>query len=70
MIYEILVPLILIYLIYIGYFLYDLTHVIKTTKYVPKLVWGLVICLSVPLGGLLYYVLGRQLEGEKREKNR
>jgi hypothetical protein len=33
-------------------------------------VWGLVICLSVPLGGLLYYVLGRQLEGEKREKNR
>ncbi|MDO7805403.1 hypothetical protein Q7Q91_10485 [Lactiplantibacillus pentosus] len=70
MIYEILVPLILIYLMYVGYFLYDLTHVIKTTKYLPKLVWGLVICLSVPLGGLLYYVLGRQLEGDKREKNR
>lgn len=51
-------PLLIVGVAFAAYCLYDLVRA-PTVRHLPKLVWGLVICLSIPLGGVVYLVAGR-----------
>ncbi|HAB0417284.1 hypothetical protein BU619_11895 [Staphylococcus capitis] len=63
---KILFPIIIIIIIYLIICFVDLFKV-KKTKFLPKWVWGIIICISIPLGGILYYLLGRDILGEDNE---
>ncbi|MDI9232130.1 transcriptional regulator [Staphylococcus caprae] len=63
---KILFPIIIIIIIYLIICFVDLFKV-KKTKFLPKWVWGIIICISIPLGGILYYLLGRDILGENNE---
>jgi hypothetical protein len=52
-----LVPLIVFSLAWIAYCLWDLSR--STVQHLPKWGWALIILASVPLGGILYLILGR-----------
>ncbi len=63
---KILIPIIIIIIIYLVICFADLFKV-KKTKFLPKWIWGVIICISIPLGGILYYLLGRDILGESNE---
>ncbi|MDG0843982.1 PLDc N-terminal domain-containing protein [Staphylococcus equorum] len=63
---KILIPVIIIIALYLIICFVDLFKVNKT-KFLPKWAWGLIICISVPLGGIIYYLLGRDVLGESDE---
>ena len=52
-----LAPLILVAIAWIWFCLRDLARAEVTG--LPRWAWGMVIVLSVPLGGILYFVFGR-----------
>lgn len=52
-----LIPVIVVAVGFIGFCLYDLAH--HDVKYLPKWAWALICCLSVPLGGVVYLLVGR-----------
>ncbi|MBA8760066.1 PLDc N-terminal domain-containing protein [Staphylococcus coagulans] len=60
---KIWIPIILILIIYLIVCFYDLFKIDKT-KYLPKWIWGIIICISIPLGGIIYFLLGRDSRGE------
>ncbi|WP_222935486.1 PLDc N-terminal domain-containing protein, partial [Staphylococcus pseudintermedius] len=37
---------------------------INMVKYLPKWVWSIIIIISIPLGGVIYFLLGRETRGE------
>ena len=45
----------------VGFVVYCLVDIIRQdqTKYLPKPVWAVISVVSIPLGGILYLVLGR-----------
>jgi len=53
-----LLPLILVGLAFVVFCLRDLVKA-REVRYLPKWGWALVICLSIPLGGVAYLVFGR-----------
>jgi hypothetical protein len=53
-----LAPLIVIGLAFIGYCLYDLYR-LPAARYLPKPAWAVITLVSIPLGGILYLLLGR-----------
>lgn len=63
---KILIPVIIIIALYLIICFVDLFKVNKT-KFLPKWAWSLIICISVPLGGIIYYLLGRDVLGESDE---
>ncbi|MDX1691375.1 MAG: PLD nuclease N-terminal domain-containing protein [Acidimicrobiia bacterium] len=52
-----LLPLVLLGIAWIAYCLADLRR--SDVEHLPKWGWALVIVLSVPLGGVVYLVAGR-----------
>ena len=55
---RIIVPLILLACLYLGacfYSIFKSAHV----KHLPKRAWALVCIISIPLGGILYFIVGR-----------
>lgn len=52
-----LLPLILVAVAWIAYCLWDLSR--AAVRGLPRWGWALLIILSVPLGGILYFVFGR-----------
>jgi hypothetical protein len=54
---EALLPLVVLGLAFIAYCLYDLSR--SPAQHLPKWAWALLICLSVPLGGIVYLLVGR-----------
>ncbi|MEY8662604.1 PLDc N-terminal domain-containing protein [Ligilactobacillus faecis] len=57
---KILIPLILLGIVYLYLCIRSIFWK-DETRYLPKIVW-LVICLvSIPLGGVLYYFVGREV---------
>jgi hypothetical protein len=52
-----LVPLIVILVGFVAYCLYDLSR--ARVRYLPKWVWVIICFLSVPIGGIVYLVVGR-----------
>lgn len=58
---SLLTALVPVIIIFVGFVVYCVVDVLRAerTKHLPKWAW-LVICLvSVPLGGVLYLLLGR-----------
>lgn len=53
-----LAPLVLAALAWIAYCLYDLSR--STVRYLPKWAWALFVVLSVPIGGIVYLIVGRE----------
>ncbi|MFQ3844746.1 transcriptional regulator [Staphylococcus pseudoxylosus] len=63
---KILIPIIMIIAIYLVICFVDLLKVNKT-KFLPKWLWGVIICISIPLGGIIYYIIGRNVLGDNDE---
>jgi Phospholipase_D-nuclease N-terminal len=53
-----LVPLILLGVAFVAYCLVDLAR--SEVRYLPKWAWALICVASVPVGGLIYLLVGRQ----------
>lgn len=53
-----LVPLVVAALAWIAYCLVDLSR--SEVRYLPKWAWGLFVVLSVPIGGIVYLIVGRE----------
>ncbi|MDX1644807.1 MAG: PLD nuclease N-terminal domain-containing protein [Thermoanaerobaculia bacterium] len=52
-----LVPLVLLAVAWVTYCLVDLSR--SEVEHIPKWGWALVILLSVPVGGVVYLLIGR-----------
>lgn len=53
-----LAPLILAAAAWIAYCWWDLAH--SDVEHLPKWAWALIIALSVPIGGIVYLLIGRR----------
>ena len=51
-------PLILVAVAFIVFCWFDIVR--NDVRYLPKWVWGLICVLSVPLGGIVYLLVGRE----------
>ncbi|MGP4023969.1 PLDc N-terminal domain-containing protein [Actinomadura sp. 3N407] len=54
-----LTPVIVLLVAFVGYCLIDIVHVDRT-RGLPKWAWAVICCASIPLGGVLYLLLGRR----------
>lgn len=54
------IPLILFALGFIAYCLVDLAR--SEVRYLPKWAWTIICVISVPLGGVIYLLFGREPE--------
>ncbi|MGT2906713.1 PLDc N-terminal domain-containing protein [Streptococcus dentiloxodontae] len=55
---KLLIPLMLLVLFYVGFCWYDI-FTSRGTRYLSKGIWALLCLLSMPLGGVMYFILGR-----------
>ena len=53
-----LAPIILIGIGFVAYCLWDLSR--SDTRYLPKWAWAIITILSIPVGGILYLIVGRK----------
>ena len=53
-----LIPVALLALGFVGYCLYDLSR--AQVRYLPKWAWALICVASVPAGGIVYLLVGRE----------
>ena len=51
-------PLAVLAVAFVGYCLVDLAR--TQVRYLPKWAWALVCVLSVPLGGIVYLLIGKE----------
>lgn len=54
-----LLPVLLLAVGFVAFCLVDIVRA-ETTRALPKWAWALITILSVPLGGVLYLLLGRE----------
>lgn len=55
--YAALAPVIILAVGFVVFCLVDIAR--HDVKYVPKWVWVVICCASVPLGGIIYLLVGR-----------
>ena len=60
---EALLPLFVVAAAFVGYCLYDISR--SEVKHLPKWAWGLICVFSIPVGGIVYLIIGRD-EGSRR----
>jgi len=53
-----LIPVIVLALAFLGYCWFDLSR--ARVRYLPKWAWALVCLLSIPVGGSVYLLVGRE----------
>jgi hypothetical protein len=53
-----LAPVAVLALAFVGYCLRDLSR--SAVRYLPKWAWAALTVISVPLGGILYLLIGRE----------
>lgn len=51
-------PLILLGVAFVGFCLYDLAR--HDVRYLPKWAWLIICLISIPLGGIVYLLVGRE----------
>jgi hypothetical protein len=59
-----LAPLFLAAVAFVGFCLYDLAR--HDVRYLPKWAWAIICCASIPVGGILYLLIGREPAGGGR----
>jgi hypothetical protein len=52
-----ILPFAVVAVAFVGYCLYDLSR--SDVRYLPKWAWAVVCLLSVPVGGIVYLLVGR-----------
>lgn len=52
-----LLPAIVLALLFIAFCLTDVFR--GSVRYLPKWAWAVICCISVPLGGVVYLIVGR-----------
>ena len=53
-----LLPLLALLVAFVGYCLFDLSR--ADVQYLPKWAWALICLVSVPVGGIVYLLIGRR----------
>jgi len=53
-----LAPIIVVGLAFVGYCLFDLSR--SEVQYLPKWAWALICLFSIPVGGIVYLLVGRR----------
>jgi hypothetical protein len=43
---------------FVGYCLFDLSR--NDVRHLPKWLWAVIVIISIPLGGIVYLLVGRQ----------
>ena len=51
-------PLIIVGAAFVGFCVFDIAH--HDVRYLPKWVWVLIWLVSIPLGGIVYLLIGGQ----------
>ena len=51
-------PVVLLALAFVAYCLYDLSR--SQVRYLPRWAWALVCLLSIPVGGIVYLLIGKK----------
>jgi hypothetical protein len=54
-----LIPLIIISIAFVVYCLVDLARA-EQVRYLPKWAWVIICFFSVPIGGIIYLIVGRE----------
>ena len=52
-----LAPIIVVAIAFVIFCLVDIAR--HDVQYIPKWLWAVICCLSVPLGGIIYLLVGR-----------
>lgn len=58
-----IVPLLLLALAFVGYCLFDLSR--SEVRHLPKWAWALICLLSIPIGGIVYLLIGREASADR-----
>ncbi|MEX1336624.1 MAG: PLDc N-terminal domain-containing protein [Candidatus Limnocylindrales bacterium] len=56
-------PIVLLAIGFVAYCLFDLSR--SDVRHLPRWVWALIVILSVPLGGIVYLLVGREPGGRR-----
>jgi Phospholipase_D-nuclease N-terminal len=51
-------PFIVLAVAFVAYCLYDLSR--TNVRYLPKWAWAVICFLSIPVGGIIYLLIGRE----------
>ena len=52
-----LLPLVILAVAFVGYCLWDLSR--SEVRYLPKWAWAVICLISIPVGGIVYLIVGR-----------
>ena len=58
-----LAPLIVVAVAFVGYCLYDISR--SEVKHLPKWAWAFICVFSIPVGGIVYLIVGRESGGRR-----
>ncbi len=58
-----LAPVIVAALAFVGYCWFDISR--SDVRYLPKWAWAVICLLSVPMGGIVYLLVGREPGGAR-----
>ncbi|MQY30618.1 hypothetical protein [Nocardia aurantia] len=53
-----LLPLVVVAVGFVGFCWYDLSR--ARVRYLPRWVWAIICLVSIPVGGIVYLVVGRE----------
>ena len=54
-----LVPLVVVAVAFVVYCVVDVWRA-ESVRYLPRWAWTVICCISVPIGGIVYLVVGRR----------
>jgi Phospholipase_D-nuclease N-terminal len=55
---AVIIPIAVIGLAFVIFCLFDVFRR-PQVKYLPRWVWAIICCISIPLGGIIYLIVGR-----------